>query len=205
MMNKTQIVLYILVIILFCSSFVIFSDTLALFETDSSGVVNTDVGKWVIKVNNNTITETVNEAIEISNFQYSTSSKVESGYIAPGGTAYFDLVVDATDCDVAVLYSVDLNLGQTNYANNITFMLEDLSSNGQVVRTGEFVYSGIIDLSSINNDETRTLRIHITWQDVASENESDTKLGEVEDSKLTIPIIFHASQYLGETLVPYSG
>ena len=205
MMNKTQIVLYILVIILFCTSFVVFSDTLALFETDSSGVVNSDVGKWVIKVNNNTITETVNEAIDITNFQYSSSNKVETGYIAPGGTAYFDLVVDATDCDVAVLYSVDLNLDATDYDANISFSLEDLSSNGQVIRTAEYVYSGVIDLASIRNDETRTLRIHITWEDVAANNESDTQLGQVEDSHLTIPIVFHASQYLGETLVPYSG
>ena len=205
MMNKTQIVLYILVIILLCTSFVVFSDTLALFETDSSGVVNTDVGKWVIKVNDNTITDTVNEAIDITNFQYSSSNRVENGYIAPGGSAYFDLVVDATECDVAVLYSVDLNLNDSEYDTNISFVLEDLSSSGQVVRTGEFVYSGIIDLASINNEETRTLRIHITWQNNDANNASDTKLGEVEDSKLTIPIIFHASQYLGETLVPYSG
>ena len=203
--NKTQIVLYILVIILLCTSFVVFSDTLALFETDSEGVVNSDVGKWVIKVNNNSITETVNEAIEITNFQYSSSNKVETGYIAPGGTAYFDLVVDATECDVAVLYSVDLNLGEPSYGTKISFQLEDLSTNGQVVRTGEFVYSGIIDLASIHNNETRTLRIHITWQDVAANNATDTELGKVEDSKLTIPIIFHASQYLGETLTPYNG
>ena len=98
-----------------------------------------------------------------------------------------------------------MNLDDSEYDTNISFVLEDLSSSGQVVRTGEFVYSGIIDLASINNEETRTLRIHITWENNDANNASDTKLGEVEDSKLTIPIIFHASQYLGETLVPYSG
>ena len=204
MKSKTQIVLWLLVVIVFSIAFVVFSDTLALFETDSEGVVNTDVGKWLIKVNNETITETVNEAIEINSFQYSSDSHVETGYIAPGGSAYFDLVVDATECDVAVLYSIDLNLDAMDIDANIDISLQDLAG-GQVTRTGEFVYSGIIDLASINRNETRTLRVNITWTNNDTYNESDTKLGEVEDSKITIPIKFHAKQYLGESLVPYSG
>lgn len=204
MKSKTQIALWLLVVIMFSIAFVVFSDTLALFETDSEGVVNTDVGKWLIKVNNETITETVNEDIEINSFQYSSDSHVEPGYIAPGGSAYFDLVVDATECDVAVLYSIDLNLEEMDIDANIDISLQDLAG-GQVVRTGEDVYSGIISLASINNNETRTLRVSITWTNNNAYNESDTKLGEVEDSKITIPIKFHAQQYLGETLVPYSG
>ena len=204
MKSKTQIALWLLVVIVFSIAFVVFSDTLALFETDSEGVVNSDVGKWLIKVNNQTITETVNEAIEINSFQYSSDSHVETGYIAPGGSAYFDLVVDATDCDVAVLYSIDLNLDAMDIDANIAISLQDLAG-GQVVRTGEYVYSGIISLASINNNETRTLRVNITWTNNDAYNASDTALGEVEDSKLTIPIKFHAQQYLGETLVPYSG
>jgi len=204
MKSRTQIVLWLLVVIVFSAAFIIFSDTLALFETDSEGVVNSDVGKWLIKVNNQAITETVNEAIEINSFQYSTDSHVETGYIAPGGTAYFDLVVDATECDVAVLYSVDLNLDEMDIAANISIDLQDLNGSS-VVRTGEYVYSGIINLASINNNETRTLRVTINWNDDEANNATDTKLGEVEDSKITIPIIFHARQYLGESLVPYSG
>ena len=204
MKSRTQIVLWLLVVIVFSAAFIIFSDTLALFETDSEGVVNSDVGKWLIKVNNQAITETVNEAIEINSFQYSTDSHVETGYIAPGGTAYFDLVVDATECDVAVLYSVDLNLDEMDIAANISIDLQDLNGSS-VVRTGKYVYSGIINLASINNNETRTLRVTINWNDDEANNATDTKLGEVEDSKITIPIIFHARQYLGESLVPYSG
>lgn len=204
MKSRTQVALWLIVVIAFSIAFVVFSDTLALFETDSTGEVETDIGKWVIKVNNETISNAESEEIEINSFQYSSNAHVESGYIAPGGTAYFDLVVDATECDVAVIYDIDLNLDETDYANNITFTLQDLNG-GAVVRTDEFVYSGIISLASIRNNETRTVRVNITWNDVIANNEQDTKLGEVEDSKLTIPIKFHAAQYLGETLVPYSG
>ena len=179
----------------------VFSDTLALFETDANGDVNSDVGKWVIKVNNETITNSENETIDVDSFVYTSNPHVESGYIAPGGTAYFDLTVDASDCDVAVLYDIDLNLGSTGYDSNISFELED--SAHTVVRTGEYVYSGIIGLNALSTP--RTVRIYVTWDDVASYNESDTELGKVEDSLLTVPIKFHARQYLGETLVEYNG
>ena len=148
------------------------------------------------------ITDTMTEAIEINNFQYSTSSHVQTGYIAPGGTAYFELVVDASDCDVAVLYSVDLNLGELDLGTNINISLQDMDGS-TVVRTGEYLYSGIIDLASL--DDARTLRVTIQWVNNEANNDTDTKLGEVEDSQISIPIIFHAQQYLGETLVPYSG
>ena len=203
MRNKTHIILWLLVVILFFLTFIIFNNTLALFETNAQGVVNNDVGKWVIKVNNETITSTENEAININSFVYTSNPRVESGYIAPGGTAYFDLTVDATDCDVAVLYTIDLNLDEADYDDNISFRLDD--SAHTVTRTDEYKYSGIISLASINNNETRTVRIYVTWNDVAAYNESDTELGKVEDSLLTIPIKFHAKQYLGETLVEYTG
>ncbi len=203
MKSKNHIILWLLVIILFSITVIVFNDTLALFETNAQGIINNDIGKWVIKVNNETITSTENETIDINSFVYTSNPRVEDGYIAPGGNAYFDLTVDATECDVAVLYSIDLNLEDTGYAENISFTLDD--SAHTVMRTGEFEYSGIIDLASINNGDTRTIRIYVTWNDLESYNESDTALGSVEDSLLTVPIKFHARQYLGETLVEYTG
>ena len=163
MKNRLHIILWLLVIVFMLITYAVFYNTLALFETDSTGTVNTDVGKWVIKVNNETITNGTNESIIIDNFIYESNPKVEAGYIAPGTSAYFDLVIDATDCDVAVLYSLDLNFDETNYDDNITFSVEELNG-PEVVRTDEYVYSGIISLDSIHNNETRTLRIHIRWE-----------------------------------------
>ena len=34
-------------------------------------------------------------------------------------SAYFDLVVDATDCDVAVRYDITFNFDSMNYSDNI--------------------------------------------------------------------------------------
>ena len=114
------------------------------------------------------------------------------------------MVIDASDCDVAVLYNLDLNFDETTYADNISFSVETLNG-PQVVRTDEYVYSGIVSLNSIINGETTSFRIHITWDDDPTYDEDDTALGLVEGNHLVIPMKFNAKQYLGETLVEYTG
>ena len=204
MKNRIHIILWLIVVVFILLTYAVFYNTLALFETDSSGTINTDIGKWVIKVNNQTITDGQNESIDINNFVYEQNSHVEQGYIAPGTSAYFDLVIDASDCDVAVLYNLDLNFDETTYADNISFSVETLNG-PQVVRTDEYVYSGIVSLNSIINGETTSFRIHITWDDDPTYDEDDTALGLVEGNHLVIPMKFNAKQYLGETLVEYTG
>ncbi len=204
MKNRIHIILWLIVVVFILLTYAVFYNTLALFETDSSGTINTDIGKWVIKVNNQTITDGQNESIDITNFVYEQNSHVEQGYIAPGTSAYFDLVIDASDCDVAVLYNLDLNFDETTYADNISFSVETLNG-PQVVRTDEYVYSGIVSLNSIINEETTSFRIHITWDDDPTYDEDDTALGLVEGNHLVIPMKFNAKQYLGETLVEYTG
>ena len=204
MKNRIHIILWLIVVVFILLTYAVFYNTLALFETDSSGTINTDIGKWVIKVNNQTITDGQNESININNFVYEQNSHVEQGYIAPGTSAYFDLVIDASDCDVAVLYNLDLNFDETTYADNISFSVETLNG-PQVVRTDEYVYSGIVSLNSIINGETTSFRIHITWDDDPTYDEDDTALGLVEGNHLVIPMKFNAKQYLGETLVEYTG
>ena len=66
MEKKVKTVLYIITFALLVVSAYILVDTYALFETEATGSANFDVGKWVIKVNNQTITDGVNESININ-------------------------------------------------------------------------------------------------------------------------------------------
>lgn len=196
---RGRIILWLLVVIFFTISLIVFSDTLALFETNSTGTTNTDIGKWVIEVNGEDITDGVDESFVIDNFVYTANQHVESGYIAPGGSAYFDLVIDATDCDVAVLFDVTFDLASSGYGNNITFTVNDINNYG-IVRTGANTYSGVIPLTAILNGDLITIRVTITWDDLPAYNDSDTELGMVEGNVLDFPINFHAKQYLNDAL-----
>lgn len=202
--NRIRIILWLIVLILILITYTIFSKTLALFESNATGEVDNDIGRWIIKINNNIISSGQTEDLVINSFVYDSSSTVESGYIAPGASAYFDLVFDATDCDVAVRYDITFNFNSMSYSDNISISVEELGSNDTIL-TAEDTYSGIISLSSIESDTLVTIRVHVTWNDIASYDEDDTKLGTEYGSKLTVPISVHAEQYLGETLVPYVG
>ena len=201
--NRTRIILYLLVIIVFAVSVTLVYDTLALFETDTIGAFEEDIGKWVIKVSGQDITTGTSEEIVIDSFVYTPNPHVEPGYIAPGGSAYFDLVIDATQCDVAVKYTLSFDLSDTNYEDNIRFDIDGLDTIG-ITQTGEHDYTGVISLSQIENDETLSLRIYVYWDDDRDYDESDTEIGVAYGNSLKVPIGFHAIQYLGEAITPYS-
>ncbi len=200
--NRFKVILYLVVVIFFFLTFIVFSRTLALFEDNASGLADSDIGRWIIKINNTNITSGNSQTLTINNFVYQGNALTANNTIAPGTSAYFDLVVDATDCDVAVRYDINFKFDQMEYANNILFTVDGTGT----IRTGENTYSGVISLSDIQNDHLVTLRVNITWDNLDQDiyNEADTILGTTLGSNLRIPIDVHAEQYLGETIVPYN-
>ena len=202
--NRIKFALYFCLFAFIVITIITFKSTYALFENDATGIVDNTIGKWIIKVSDALITSGQTEDIVIDSFIYEQKQTVENGYIAPGGSAYFDLVFDATECDVSVKYDITINYEEIEYDDNISINVEELGTNN-TVKTAENTFSGIIDLASIQNDELVTLRVTINWEDLEDYNDRDTALGIVEDNKLAVPITVNAVQYLGETLVPYEG
>ena len=203
MKDNFKVIIWTVVFILVVASFIVFADTLALFESNGVGFANMDIGKWVIKISDVTISNSYSEEIVIDNFTYASNLNVVPGKIAPGGSAYFDLVVDATECDVAVKYDITFNFEDAGYANNIGFSVSQIGGNN-IVRTDLNTYSGIIDLETIEAEDVVSLRVNVVWNNIEALNANDTALGTDKDSKLVIPISVLAVQYLGETLTPYN-
>ena len=203
--NRIKIILYLLVVIFFCITFFLFKGTLALFEDNANGTADFNIGSWIIKINNNIITNGTVQNLVIDNFIYDTNATVTSAKIAPGMSAYSDLIFDASECDVAVKYDIEFKFDEVPYLDNINFSVEEIGGNS-VVRTGKYTYSGIVDLASILNHRTTTLRVSVDWHDFNTDvyNANDTLLGTIEGNTLAIPFEVHAIQYLGETLTPYN-
>jgi hypothetical protein len=198
--NKTRIILYSLVLVL---TLITIRVSFALFENNASAVVNPNIGRWIITLNNELISSGYTQDIVIDDFIYEENEYVESGVIAPGGSAYVDLVLDATECDVAVRYDITFNLEDTNYEDNISFSINDTYD--ATIRTDENTYSGVISLDSIEDGETITLRVNVDWNDSQEYDESDTSLGLVEDQTISVPINIRLNQYFGEELIEYEG
>ncbi len=202
MKDNFKKLIWLAVFAMIVTSFIVFADTLALFENNGTGEANFDIGKWIIKISDVTITGEQVQDIVIDSFTYANNANVAPGRIAPGSSAYFDLIVDATDCDVAVKYDITFNFDEMEYASNINFSVSQTGGNS-VVRTGVNTYSGVIDLNTIRAGDVVTLRINATWENDPLYDTNDTELGTVRDSKLALPVTVHAVQYLGENLTPY--
>lgn len=163
------------------------TNTFALFETDASASSELEIGKWKIKVNNNDIS--LAQTITLNNFTYSASSHTANGYFAPGRSASFDVVIDASESDVSVEYELDIDDSAIEDHPNISFSIMNLGTNEVINDTN---YNGLIRLSDQNR--SITLRIFLVWSNVLANDPDDTALiGE----ELEFLITADFKQYLG--------
>ena len=71
----------------------------------------------------------------------------------------------------------------------------------EIVHTGTYTYSNIMTLEDIENNETNTIRVYISWINDENNNEKDSELGKVPNNKLEIPVLVEITQYTdGDTL-----
>lgn len=121
--------------------------------------------------------------------------------MAPGTEGYFDILIDPTDTDTSILYSVTFDFTKVNGSFAIDRIEETTS--GNLIRTGENTYSKVITLEEIKNKVTNTIRVYIKWNNVEENNEEDSKIGLTKDNFISIPVSVSVIQYLGEPVVEY--
>ena len=183
---KYKIILFGIFLMLIISLVVV--DTFALFETNAESTNNMEIGKWKILLNNNDIS--LVKTISLNNFTYNNGVHTENNYFAPGSSASFDVVIDATQSDVSMEYDLEIDTSSISDYPNINFTILNVGTNEMLTSSN---YNGIIYL----NDQNRviTLRIAVVWNDLAEYDESDTKL---IGSELNFEIAANFKQYIGE-------
>ena len=192
--------LYLFSISALIISLIIINNTYALLESNANATSKLDIGKWVIKLNNVDISKGYSEDFLIDNLIDSKNENIEDGYIAPGKSGYFDIVIDPSETEVAIRYDIKIDLENMNLPDNIKISVDNLSSNSPI-KTDNNKYSGIISLDDINSGNNITLRLNINWDNTDDNyNDTDTKYGMSEDNSFKIPITINLKQYLGEEI-----
>jgi hypothetical protein len=196
-------ILYFCFITVAILSIIYLVNTYALLETNAQATITEDVGKWQIKLNNTDISHGITNSFNINNLVYTDNANIDDNVIAPGRSGYFDIVIDPSGTDVSIRYDITLNINSDDYPANINFNVADISDNS-TIKSDINTYSGTIDLNNIKLNKTLTLRITVNWQDNINYDTSDSNIGTKEDTYINIPATVKVSQYLGETIVPYS-
>lgn len=196
-------ILYFCFITVAILSIIYLVNTYALLETNAQATITEDVGKWQIKLNNTDISHGITNSFNINNLIYTDNANIDDNVIAPGRSGYFDIVINPSGTDVSIRYDITLNINSDDYPANINFNVADISDNS-TIKSDINTYSGTIDLNNIKLNKTLTLRITVNWQDNINYDTSDSNIGTKEDTYINIPATVKVSQYLGETIVPYS-
>lgn len=196
--NKTKKILWVTAVFFaFIALILIINESYALLQTISSGSAEVKTGSWTIKLNEKNISNGITETFTLNNMIYDESNEnIENGYIAPGKSGYFDIVLDPSGTDVAISYEINVRLDECTYPNNIKLSVENTSTDGGVEVIGN-TFKGLISLNDIKNNKTITLKLTLIWENNEEFNESDTKLGTIEANKLKIPITITLNQYQG--------
>ena len=184
-MKRRFILVGAFAIILLC---LVVVDTYGVFETEATASSVFDIGNWEILLNGNDIS--LEQSITLSDFIYQNDSHIEDGYFAPGSTAYFDLVINASNCDVAMEYELDIDTSEFDDYPNISLVVTNLDSNTVISND---TISGQILLNSVS--KTLTLRFSLVWTNNALYDESDTSL---IDGSLAFNISAYFAQLIEE-------
>ena len=198
-MNKMKKIYFCLALVLLIITVFIILKTYGLFETKTELNVQSEVGKWVILVNNTDITQQENTKFSVDKIIWDQNDEVKEGKIAPGASGYFDIVIDPTDTDVSVRYDIGFDFSEFENTNITITSIQEINDK-KIVKTGDNKYTGIITLDEISAGTTNTIRVNIAWENNEENNEHDSNLSSVPNTILNIPVTINVSQYLGETI-----
>lgn len=192
-MRKWLIILF--VVLLSITAYEL-SVSFALFESEKDFVVNSDIGKWEISVNDSMINET--NTFSISNVKVNSDSNVREDHFAPGTSGYFDIVIDPNDTDVSIYFEI---VCRTDYITNGQISLTRIQNVGKadLINIADYTYAGVIPLADIKNGDITTIRFYITWANNDNNNEVDSLYGN-SSASFQIPMEITFRQYLGETI-----
>lgn len=190
----------------------------ALYREQLEGDYTSLLGVWSIKVNESDLSSgdanlTFNMTEE--HLTYIDSDYVKSQKIAPGAQAYFDIIIDPTNTDVSVLYTLHIKLEEVTVAHLKLLNVENhFQKNGETEQiVNENVYTdttnnmheAIIPIEKINDKYLNYVRLYFEWEDIAENNETDSALGQTENAKINIPLEIQLKQYTGEVIGDGSG
>ena len=172
----------------------------AVFNSEVSGNIEFEKGKWNIFVNGTEISSGIDKEFVIDKINVDNVANVKEGKLAPGVTGDFEISINPTNTNVSVRYDISLNQEGLTNKNIKIKSIEETAEGNSLINTAENTYTGIMPLEKIQTGVVNNIKVEIEWKTEEANNEEDTELGVVYNSKLEIPIKVHFSQYLGEEI-----
>lgn len=203
--------LTILVLIMLIITFFQIANMYALYKEQLQSDYTNLLGVWAIKVNGVDISsgeENLTFTMTEDNIQYMPSNNVKDGRIAPGRQACFEIIIDPTNTDVSILYTLKIKLSEITEAKISLVQVENYFQKdgstdevtNETVYTGTELHTAVIPIGKINEKYINHIKLYFEWSNLEENNESDSTLGATDSAKLSVPLEINLKQYTGETI-----
>jgi len=203
--------LTILVLIMLIITFFQIANMYALYKEQLQSDYTNLLGVWAIKVNGVDISsgeENLTFTMTEDNLQYMPSNSVKDGKIAPGRQACFEIIIDPTNTDVSILYTLKIKLSEITEAKMSLVQVENYFQKdgstdevtNETVYTGTESHTAVIPIGKINEKYINHIKLYFEWSNLEENNESDSALGATDSAKLSVPLEINLKQYTGETI-----
>jgi len=205
--NKNKVIKKTLILLSLIMSIITIyqiANVYAVFYSEATGTMKKDLAKWNIVVNGTDISSGITDTFVIDKFNVEGNINVIDGKIAPGMLGNFQICIEPKDTQVSVRYDILIDDSNISGSSITLTSVEETNTNNTIIRTGENTYTGLIHLSNITSSYQNNIKITFKWENDEINNEQDTKLGMIINSKIPIPISVKISQYLGEEIIAYS-
>ncbi|MDO5556222.1 MAG: hypothetical protein Q4G09_06375 [Clostridia bacterium] len=175
---------------------IIVSFSMARYKTTYEGNIQGDTAKWVFKVNGEEQSFTLNLAdTAITNLEIAPLSNRyahDRGVIAPCAKGEFTIVLDCTDCDVAIDYEINIKPHtQTTLPKELYIYSTTLEPNKTTILNKTIKRT--ITLAQIQENSTININVQWMWQVNRDKSESN-----FEGQNLQIDITVTGKQHINE-------
>lgn len=205
-MKKNKNIIIFLVLLSMCVIAILVYKIISIYAVFHSNVgakAEFRNGTWNIDVNGKKITTGVQTDFTIDQITVAEDQHTMPGKISPGLSGNFKIVINPKDTNVSIRYDITLNQDELKSSNVKISSVEEKNNGAKLIKTAENEYTGIITLQDIQKNVIHEIEMNVEWLDDEQNNESDTLLGTNKDKRqFEIPVTFHATQYLGEEIIP---
>jgi len=217
--------LTILVLVMLIISFFQITSMYALYKEQLAGDYSTLLGVWAIKVNGSDISsggQNLTFTIADNQLGYIESEYIQADKIAPGGQAYFDILIDPSNTDVSLIYTMNIEAdvrGVQTPENELAQLADAIElirvenkfgqgndgsesqvENQELTNQISNSYTGMMPLDKITQGYKNCLRVYFKWKNVEDNNEGDSAIGIIEGATILPKVQINIKQYTGEVI-----
>lgn len=203
--------LTILVLIMLIVSLFQVANMYALYKEQLESEYTNLLGVWEIKVNGSDISsgeENLTFTMTEDNLTYLENTKIKDNKIAPGRQVCFEIIIDPTNTDVSILYTLNIKLSEILSAKlNLVKVENYFQKDGEVeqvnndkIFTDIETHQAVIPINTINEKYKNHIKLYLEWTKDETRNESDSELGGTENAKISVPLELNLKQYTGEEI-----